>query len=532
MKKLSAKTIIFLLALLAAITLCAACAGEEIGEAGSCGDNLGWVFRNAEKELTINGTGPMYDYSNSKPAPWKSLDFVTTTISSGATSIGSSAFYNCTGMTSIRIPDTVTSLGNWCFCLCSHLSNVTLPDSVLTIGEGAFQLCSSLTGITIPDGVKTINKYSFQKCESLNSVTIPDSVTSIGEDAFQYCFDLTSITLPDSVTSIGKGAFSGAGLKSIVIPDSITSIEDYAFSACNSLEHIYYIGTEEDSKKIAIGNNNEALLNATWHYNPRVYTVTVTTDGNGTASADRDSGPKGTMVTLTATPNQGYMFKEWQVIKGGVQVLSTSNTFVIKNANVEIKAIFEKEEEYTETILGGIYKLDQKKKYAIFIGPERPKTKTLVIQDKVRIKNIRYKVTEIAPGACRGMSKLATLSIGQNVKTIGAEAFANCAKLKKVLGGKAVVTIGAKAFSGCKALPSIELENKLTTIGAEAFRDCKNLKNITIYSSKLKTVGKDAFRGTYKKAVVTCVKSKIKKYTKLLQNAGLSKKAKFQPFYK
>ena len=72
---------------------------------------------------------------------------------------------------------------------------------------------------------------------------------------------------------------------------------------------------------------------------PAVYTVNVSTDGNGTAAASASSGTRGDQITLTATPNEGYRFKAWQVISGDVTI--TDNTFVIGKKDVEIKAIFE-----------------------------------------------------------------------------------------------------------------------------------------------------------------------------------------------
>ena len=70
------------------------------------------------------------------------------------------------------------------------------------------------------------------------------------------------------------------------------------------------------------------------------YSVTVSTDGNGTAMADKTSAAAGTVVTLTATPKSGYTFKQWQVITGGVTI--KDNKFTMPVGNVEIKAIFEK----------------------------------------------------------------------------------------------------------------------------------------------------------------------------------------------
>ena len=85
--------------------------------------------------------------------------------------------------------------------------DVVIPDGVTSIGDSAFENCSSLTSITIPDSVTSIDNYAFFNCSNLTSVIIPDSVTSIGDYAFYKCSSLTSITIPDSVTSIGNRAF-------------------------------------------------------------------------------------------------------------------------------------------------------------------------------------------------------------------------------------------------------------------------------------------------------------------------------------
>ena len=71
-----------------------------------------------------------------------------------------------------------------------------------------------------------------------------------------------------------------------------------------------------------------------------LFTVTVKTDGNGTASASHAKAVAGTEITLTATPNKGYHFKVWQVISGDVTI--TNDKFLMPNGNVEVKAIFEK----------------------------------------------------------------------------------------------------------------------------------------------------------------------------------------------
>jgi hypothetical protein len=95
----------------------------------------------------------------------------------------------------LTIGSSVTSIGNSAFSDCSSLTgSLTIPNSVTSIGDGAFYYCAGFTGsLTIPNSVTSIGSYAFTNCTGLTSLDIPNNVTSIGSNAFGYCSAMTNV---------------------------------------------------------------------------------------------------------------------------------------------------------------------------------------------------------------------------------------------------------------------------------------------------------------------------------------------------
>ena len=263
-------------------------------------DGIYYIINGNEATVTFRGTS-YYEYSNEYSGSVTIPSSVTYngTIYS-VTSIGVLAFYNCSGLTSVTIPNPVTEIGYSAFSGCRGLTSVTIPTSLKTIGERAFKDCQSLTSVAIPNSVTTIGESAFYNCSALTSVSIgnsvtsigdlafwncsgltsivvasgnttydsrgncnaiietasntliagccntviPGTVTTIGDDAFAYCSGLTRVTIPISVTTIGHDAFRYCkGLSSVTIPNSVTSIGDMAFLECSGLKSVTIHGS-------------------------------------------------------------------------------------------------------------------------------------------------------------------------------------------------------------------------------------------------------------------------------------------------
>lgn len=183
-----------------------------------------------------------------------------TKLPAGLTSIGYSAFKNCTGLTVVALPEcityindnaffgctelaltslpsTVTGIGNAAFYQCTGIALTSLPEGVEKIGTSAFFGCTSLALTSLPEGVIRIGNYAFSDCTQITISSLPEGITEVGDYTFRGCTSLTEMVIPEGVTTLGFEAFRDCiNLVTVSLPDSLITIESQVFMDCSRLE--------------------------------------------------------------------------------------------------------------------------------------------------------------------------------------------------------------------------------------------------------------------------------------------------------
>ena len=458
-----------------------------------------WINNNTE--LAVSFRGDFYvSYSNEYSGNITIPESVTYNGNAySVTSIRSGAFYECTGLTSIVIPNSVTNIGNFAFSGCTGLTSIEIPNSVTSIGveafggcsgltsieipnsvksiDGAFEDCTGLTSVTIGNGVTSIDTNAFRNCSSLTAIEIPNSVTSIGESAFRYCTGLTSIEIPNSVTSIGRYAFHDCtGLTSITIPNSVTSIGDCAFYGCTALTSV----TVNNASPVSITSN------------------TFSNRANATLYV-----PYGSKAAYEAAD----YWKEFNEIVE-IIVFADANVKAISVANWDTDGDGElsEAEAAAVTSLGEVFKNNTRitsfNELQYFTGLNSIGYQTFYDCTGLTYIEIPNNVTSIGDLAFYGCSGLTSITIPNSVTSIGESAFSGCTKLTSIIIPNSVTSIGQDSFWNCTGLTSVTIPNSVTSIGDWTFYGCTGLTSVTIPNS-VTSIGEGTFHGCYGLTSVT-----------------------------
>ncbi len=455
--------------------------GANYFEANSYEKNGSYVPTSL-KTVIITGSKSIPNY-----AFYGCSSLTSVTLPDSVTSIGYSAFYGCRSLANIAIPNSVALIGAHAFGSCSQITKIILPDSITSIGVGAFGSCSELTIIevsatntvyqtidgnlyskdgtvliqyaigknetsfTIPSTVTSIGSSAFSGCSRLASINIPDSVTTIDASTFNGCSALTSISIPDSVTSIGNYAFQGcSALTSITIPDSVTSIGKEAFRACSGLTNITlpFVGaTKGGTKNTHFGYIFGAhSYTENKSYVPTNLKTVIITDGESIPDYAFRDCSSLTSITI---PRSVTSIGDYAFFgcKGLTNIcVDKRNTKYHSSGNCLIETA----------------------------------SKVLILGCKNSIIPTDGSVTTIGSSAFEDCSGLTSITIPDSVSSIGDYAFSGCTGLTSIIIPDSVTSISNGAFSGCSGLTSITIPDSVTSIGFSAFRDCSGLTSITL----------------------------------------------------
>lgn len=225
------------------IAMCAAAVFSTLFMMTASAD-VSYALDSTNTVLTITGSGAIPDYTVSKPAPWYQYraTIKNVVIGSGVESIGSYAFYNCSKIEAVSIPDTVTEIGTGAFYGNTSITTLIIPEKVTKIGNAAFNGCTKLNILYFyPKKCKTAGSESyppFSGCSALSTIAFGDGVEIIPD----YCFALTgitSLTLPDTVKTVGEGAFYGCKkLINVTLPSTLSTLEYRVFRDCTALQRV------------------------------------------------------------------------------------------------------------------------------------------------------------------------------------------------------------------------------------------------------------------------------------------------------
>ena len=447
------------------------------------------------------------------------------TIGPKVTALGDNAFNGCSGLASVDMSNatSLTSIGVNAFYGCSNLASIDHSQlNLTTIGEGAFYGCSKLTTLDLGTKLTAIPANMLYNCTALTSITIPASVQSVGSQAFYNCDGLTSITIEDSETALlwngtdyhpldqvnsnytlylGRNLTTAAnwcffpGATSVEIGDQVTVVNPSLFNGATKLASVMMgsgvttigasafqnTGTDESvtAQSISLGANVTTIGDYAFYNCSKLTTLDL-----GTSLTAIPANMLYNCIALTSI-----------TIPASVQSVGSEAFF-----NCDGLTSITIEDSETALLWNGTdyNPLNQvSSNYTLYLGRNLTTAANWCFFPGATSVEIGDQVTVVNPSLFNGATKLASVTMGSGVTTIGASAFQNTGTDESVTAqsislGANVTTIGDYAFYNCNKLTTLDLGTKLTAIPANMLYNCTALTSITIPAS-VQSVGSEAF---------------------------------------
>ncbi len=450
-------------------------------------------------------------------------------IPNGITYIPDSAFYGCSSLSSVTLPDSVTEIENYAFSQCTALANINMPKNIVSIGQYAFSSCIALTSIVIPDSTHSIGAFAFRGCRNLTSMSIPfvGSVRKTSTDTYQYPFGYifgtasytdgvatsqsyrgsilssstsTTYYIPKSLKTVAVTdgeilwhAFANcSNLTSVAIGSKVTNVDKNAFTGCNSIERIEVAPDNPYYCSASGALYNKDKTELIWAPTNRKLLIQVNfmyPDGSVASES----------IVEKKSVNEAYSMEVPEIPGYSPSVQRVEGTTFDEDIVINV-IYYENEKQHSGTCTDSITWDLYEDGSLVFRGTGAMPDYTSggapwsAYADKVKMIYIDPRITSIGAYAFENCVNLTFIDYGYCVSSIGQYAFSGCTSLKTFKLPESVTAIAEGAFYGCVGLQSVVIPDNITTIGINAFYGCHALVQATIGAS-VTSIGINAFGG-------------------------------------